>query len=90
MTLSPDRLLVISKNIQVARLDQRKSAEEVAMEIGITVSHYWQIEEGYKAPSLETLINIADALQVSLDVLVYGFPEDRCKNIIHMIRHLSA
>ena len=49
MTLSPDRLLVISKNIQVARLDQRKSAEEVAMEIGITVSHYWQIEEGYKA-----------------------------------------
>lgn len=89
MTLSPDRLLEISKNIQETRFRQRKSAEEVAEIIGVTTSYYCQIESGNKAPSLETLINISNALQVSIETLIYGEPNSAHNNILHMIRSLS-
>ena len=63
MTLSPTRLMEISKNIQEARLKQRKS--------------------------LETLINIADALHVSVETLIYGEPSSSRSNILHMICRLN-
>ena len=46
MTLSPTRLMEISKNIQEARLKQRKTTEDMAECIGISASYYCQIEAG--------------------------------------------
>lgn len=40
--------------------------------VGLSTVYYAQIELGSKAPSLETLINIAEALSVSVDSLIYG------------------
>lgn len=89
MTLSPTRLMEISKNVQETRLKQRKTTEDMAERIGITASYYCQIEAGSKSPSLETLINIADALQVSIETLIYGELSSSRSNILHMIRNLS-
>ena len=89
MTLSPDRLMEISKNIQEIRLKQRKTAEEMAEKIGITTAYYCQIEAGCKAPSLETLINISEVLQVSIETLVRGEQSAARDNILHMLRDLS-
>jgi len=79
----------ISRNIQSARLKQRRTAEDIAEKIGVTVSYYCQIEAGSKSPSLETLINIADALHVSVESLIYGAPSSARDNILHMIGQLS-
>ena len=89
MTLSPTRLMEISKNIQEARLKQRKTTEDMAECIGISASYYCQIEAGSKSPSLETLINIADALHVSVETLIYGEPSSSQSNILHMICKLN-
>ena len=89
MTLSPERLMKISKSIQEIRLKQRKTAEEMAEKIGVTTAYYCQIEAGSKSPSLETLINIADALQISIESLIRGEQSPARDNILHMISNLS-
>ena len=72
MTLSEERLAIIGKNIRAARRAKGKSQAEVAEEACISTAYYCQLELGNKAPSLETLINIAESLRVSVDLLVYG------------------
>lgn len=79
----------ISKNIQETRLKQRRTTEDMAERIGITASYYCQIEAGSKSPSLETLINIADSLQVSVETLIYGELSASRSNIVHMICNLN-
>ena len=89
MTLSQDRLLEISKNVQEIRLKQRKTAEEMAEQVGITTAFYCQIESGCKSPSLETLINISEVLQVSIETLIRGEHSASRDNILHMLSDLS-
>ena len=72
MKLSPERLRAISHNIKQTRLERGLTQEKVAELAGITAVYYCQIELGNKSPSLETIINIADAMQVSIDTLVQG------------------
>ena len=72
MKLSPERLRAISHNIKQTRLERGLTQEKVAELAGITTVYYCQIELGNKSPSLETIINIADAMQVSIDTLVHG------------------
>lgn len=76
MTLSKDRLRVISQNIRTARKEHGLTQEEIAEKIGVTPEYYGQLESGNKAPSLETLINIAESVYVSIDLLVYGSNRD--------------
>lgn len=72
MKLSPERLGAISQNIKQTRLERGLTQEKVAELVGISAVYYCQIELGNKSPSLETIINIADAMQVSIDALVHG------------------
>ena len=72
MKLSPERLKSISRNIRKARETAGLTQEKLAELVGISTAYYSQIELGNKSPSLETLINIADAMHVSVDSLVYG------------------
>lgn len=72
MKLSPARLKSISRNIRQARESMGFTQEKLAELAGISTAYYCQIELGNKSPSLETLINIADAMHVSIDALVYG------------------
>ena len=89
MTLSPERLMEISKNIQEIRLKQRKTTEEMAEKIGISTAYYSQIETGSKAPSQETLINISEALQLSIESLIMGEQSTARDNVLHMISKLD-
>lgn len=48
----------------------RSSLQEVASRAGITKSHVWELEQGRaKNPTIETAVNVATALGVSLDYL---------------------
>lgn len=76
MTLSKERLRVISQNIRSTRIERKYTQEEVAEKTGLSTEYYGQIESGNKAPSLETLINIAECFTVSTDSLIYGRRRD--------------
>lgn len=45
---------------------------EIAQKIGKAEKYYADIERGYCGMSLDTMINIADCLGITLDYLVFG------------------
>ena len=60
----------IGKRIKHYRTGKKMSQEELGSIIHITVRHVSNIETGAKAPSLEILVLIANALDVSADDLL--------------------
>lgn len=82
MKLSPERLKSISRNIRQARESMGYTQEKLAELAGISTAYYCQIELGNKSPSLETLINIADAMHVSIDSLIYGSNDETIRSDI--------
>lgn len=60
----------IGRKIQEARINQNKTQEELAEKVGITSSFLSNIETGKRKPSFETLIQIAECLELSLDYLI--------------------
>lgn len=61
---------VIGKRIQFFRLRKRLTQEYVAEKTGVSVPHLSRIENGSGKPSLQTLVNICNVLNVSIDDLM--------------------
>ena len=57
-------------NIKKLRLLENKSQKEIANELGLTQGTYSNYENGVTEPPLQTLIEIANHHQVSIDYLV--------------------
>lgn len=55
-----------------ARKKLRFTQEGMAEKLGVSVKHYSGIERGVAGISLETLVNISNILNISLDYLVKG------------------
>ncbi len=62
--------VLLGRKIQRLRSERRISQMEFAEMIATSSTFVSRLERGLKGPSLETLILIADALDVSLDVLL--------------------
>ena len=60
----------IGRRIKAARERKGLTQEELAEEVDLSPMHVSVIERGVKLPKLETLINIANVLDVSADVLL--------------------
>ena len=60
----------IGRRIKTARERKRLTQEQLAELIDLSPMHISVIERGVKLPKLETLINIANVLDVSADVLL--------------------
>ena len=60
----------IGRRIKAARERKGLTQEELAEEVDLSPMHVSVIERGVKLPKLETLINIANVLGVSADVLL--------------------
>lgn len=60
----------IGKRIKKFRIDRNLSQEKLAEMIAIYPHHISQIENGRRIPSVETLILIANALNVSVDEIL--------------------
>ena len=60
----------IGKRIKQYRLEKQLSQEELGARIGVTRKHLSKIELGNRAPTLDLLILIANALEVSADDLL--------------------
>ena len=62
---------IISKNLKKLRKKAGLSQDQLARKANIPYSTYLKIESGYTSnPSIQAIVNIADALQVTLDQLV--------------------
>ena len=61
---------LIGKNIKYYRSMKRLSQEELANQVFVSSIHISYLETGAKTPSLELLILIANALEVSADDLL--------------------
>jgi transcriptional regulator with XRE-family HTH domain len=70
------KFVSLAENIKKIRKKKGWSQKELGEMIGSHLSHINRIETGKQNPSLEVLIKLADALEVSIDGLVRGSEED--------------
>lgn len=62
-------LAVIGKNIRRERKAQRITIEDLAEKAGLSTNYLGAIERGEKVPSLESLVAIIDALNITADAV---------------------
>lgn len=62
----------VGKRIQQYRKSLGLTQREMATQIGRAYKYYQDIERGSCGMSLETMLDIASFLNVSLDTLIYG------------------
>jgi len=60
------------KRIKQLRTENKISQEELANKIGIHANHLSRYERDVTSPSIEVVKKIAEALEVSIDTLVFG------------------
>ena len=63
-------LRAIGTRIKAARERAGMTQEDLAAELEMSPTHISVLERGLKAPKLETLVNIANVLHVSSDMLL--------------------
>lgn len=69
----------IGRRIKIARENKRLTQEQLAELVDLSPMHVSVIERGVKLPKLETLINIANVLDVSADVLLQDVVNNQTK-----------
>ena len=70
--MESDRMKAMANRIKERRADLGYTQEQFAEIIELSVSSYTKIENAFQKPALETLIRIAEQLDVTLDYLVFG------------------
>ncbi len=61
---------MIGKRLRELREQNKKSREEIAQELNISLAAYAHYENNFRQPPIENLIKLADYYNVSLDFLV--------------------
>ena len=69
----------IGRRIKTARENKRLTQEQLAELVDLSPMHVSVIERGVKLPKLETLINIANVLDVPADVLLQDVVNNQTK-----------
>ena len=69
----------VGRRIKAAREKKRLTQEQLAELVDLSPMHVSVIERGVKLPKLETLINIANALDVPADVLLQDVVNNQTK-----------
>lgn len=64
------KLDTIGKNIRKFRLAKKLRQEDLAEKTGLSANYIGMVERGEKTPSLETFINIVNAIDVSADMVL--------------------
>ena len=71
-----EELKAISNRIKKRRKQIGLTQEQFAEMIELSASSYTKIENAFQKPALDTLVKIAEKLNVSLDFLVFGNEHD--------------
>lgn len=85
---------LLGKRIRDERLMQRLTLENVAEKIDKSINFIGQIERGEGKPSLETLVDIANALGVTVDHLlsdnINASDDNEAKEIIALLQSIDS
>lgn len=65
-------LIAMGNRIKAERKSRGISQERLAETVNVSPHYIYEIERGMKAMSLETLVNIINALEISADFLLFG------------------
>lgn len=60
------------KNLKDIRVEKNVSQEDLAKKISVHANHISRYERDLSSPSIEVVQRIAEALEISIDELVYG------------------
>lgn len=61
---------MFGKQLRKIRLEQHFTQQKLADAVGLALRSYQCYEQGTREPALSMLVSLADALDVSLDVLL--------------------
>ena len=81
-TKQPDITVTFSERLKLLRKSRDWSQGQLALKVHIDTQKISKYERGLSTPTLETLVGIAAALEVSLDYLLTGksYGADKVKN----------
>jgi len=74
---SSDILKNIGKSLRKIREEKNISQKELSFSMGIKPTQYSRIETGNAVPSLNTLLKVAEALEVTTDEIIYGVKKEQ-------------
>ncbi len=80
----------IGKRIKICRNNSHITQEQLAYRINSAPSYISNIERGIKKPSLEKLIQIADALGVTVNDFIYNASESYTPYDIHELSSIIS
>lgn len=70
--MTKEDLLLLGERLRTRRSALGITQESVSEQIGVSLRYYQMIERGERKVSLERLIGLSGALNVSLDYLLFG------------------
>lgn len=82
-------LIEIGSRIKAERKSRNLSQEKLAEMINVTPHYIYEIERGNKAMSLETFINVLEALQMSADYILFGEQRDESAPLYEQLQTID-
>lgn len=79
----------IGSRIKAERKSRNLSQEMLAEMINVSPHYIYEIERGLKAMSLETLVNLSAALNVSADYILFGYKQNSSPSLSEMMNDLD-
>lgn len=79
----------IGSRVRLARRNLELTQEEASERCDITASFYGNIERGDKIMSVETLMKISKALNVSTDYILFGDDRPNGSTVVELVEFLQ-
>ncbi len=83
-------LAEIGSRIKSERKRSGFSQEKIAEMINVSAHYIYEIERGTKAMSLETLMNISTALNLSTDYILFGNAKTSAASLTEQLSEISS
>ncbi len=79
---------LLGKHIRNRRKEKKYTLEQLAEKLDVSTTFIGQIERAKGIPSLETLIKIANILEISIDSLLFGDLNNKSGNN-HFVKRIT-
>ena len=79
---------LLGKNIRKRRKEKQYTLEQLAEKLDVSTTFIGQIERAKGIPSLETLVKIANVLEISADSLLFGDLSTKSGNY-HFVKKIA-
>lgn len=82
-------LKAIGSRIKAERKKLGLTQESLAELVNVSPHYIYEIERGMKSPSMETMVVIADKMELSIDYIIYGNQRQNLGSLYRKLDELS-